>query len=509
VAKDEKARIYQRIVSGTPESFLLERMRVHGFWAHGEGLPPDPPDQAEERAALEKKAADLKQQYSIVKDPEKALAEEKKRRWEESKKRRAEKKAQREAEAKARREAWEETRSRTITHLGEGVSAGLQDVESDRPKLEAAGLPVLNTGVELANAIGITIGRLRWLTFHRRGAVKVHYHRYEIAKKTGGVRQISAPKPHLSSAQHWVQENILSKVAIEAESHGFVPGRSILTNAGPHTRKQIVVNMDLKDFFPSITFRRVKGMFHKVGYSEQVSTILALLCTEPPRVLAEIPNGKRYYVALGERVLPQGACTSPSITNIICRRLDKRLRGLAEKLGYAYTRYADDLTFSGSDKSKVGLLIKSIRSIITDEGFTEHPTKTCVMHRGRRQEVTGLTVNDKCTLNRKERRRLKAILHNAAKHGLESQNRNNHPYFAEYLRGKVAYACMVEPHRAGWWRQMLGEAIREDIPPEPKPKPENVREPQRTVRKPETTQRSTDSESPSKSKKWWQFWVRD
>src|SRR5204863_102450 len=161
-------------------------------------------------------------------------------------------------------------------------------------------------------------------------------------------RYISAPKPALAQAQRWLFVNILSRLEVEAPAHGFVPCCSIVTNAAPHTGRKIVINLDLKDFFPSITFRRVKGLFEKLGYSEHVATVLALLSTEPPRVATEL-DGKVYHVALGQRVLLQGACTSPAITNALCRRLDRRLSGLAKRHGFAYTRYADDLTFSGDN----------------------------------------------------------------------------------------------------------------------------------------------------------------
>src|SRR5207247_6023375 len=126
--------------------------------------------------------------------------------------------------------------------------------------------------------------------------------------------------------------------------------------------------------------------------SEHVATVLGLLCTEPPRVAAEV-DGKVYHVALGERVLPQGACTSPAITNALCRRLDRRLAGLAKRHGFTYTRYADDLTFSGDNGRAVGRLLRSVRSILEAEGFTEDPRKTKGMRRAGRQEVTGVSGN--------------------------------------------------------------------------------------------------------------------
>jgi len=197
----------------------------------------------------------------------------------------------------------------------------------------------------------------------------------------------------------------------------------------------------------------VKGLFAKLGYNEHVSTLLALLCTEPPRVEGEL-DGKVFYVALSDRQLPQGACTSPAITNALCRRLDRRLRGLARRHGASYTLYADDLTFSTDDPSTIGKLLKSVRSILKAEGFAEHEDKTRVMRRARRQVVTGVVVNQKVSLPRDELRELRAIVHNVGKKGLASQNRENLPNFEAHLRGRIAFVNMIDPLRA---RKLWGE----------------------------------------------------
>jgi retron-type reverse transcriptase len=457
MAENEKAKLYREIVQQTNDQVLLERMRLHGFWGR-EGLPQEPADETAERTAIEKEMAQLRKANSVVKNPDKALAAERKRRWEESKKRRAENKKKRAAEQQQRREKYAAFRGTTIVHAGAGVSGGLQNTDTNVELLTERGLPIVRDGAELAAQLGIKLSALRWLTYHRRGATVVHYHRFEIAKKTGGVRCISAPKAALAHAQRWVLDNVLAKLAVEPQAHGFVPGRSIVSNATPHAGKQIVINLDLRDFFPSITFRRVKGLFHALGYSEHVATVLALLCTEPPRVAAEV-DGKIYWVALGERMLPQGACTSPALTNALCWRLDRRLTGLATRHGFAYTRYADDLTLSGDNAKAVGKLLRSVRGIVLSEGYTENANKTRVMRRANRQEVTGVTVNARPKVARQELRTLRAILHNAAKHGLESQNREQRPNFAAYLRGKVAYACMVDPSRAAEWRARLAKAL--------------------------------------------------
>jgi RNA-directed DNA polymerase len=461
---NEKAKLYRRIAQQANSFAVIERMRTLGFWPKGEPIPDDPPEQAAERARIEKELAELRKKKAVVKDVEKALAAERVRRWQESKIRRAEAKIKRIERQTLRRAAWDAKRSETIVHAGPGHSAGLRDVGSDVEALTRRGLPILHAAADLAQAIGMELKAIRWLTYHRRGASLVHYHRYEIAKKTGGVRCISAPKPALALAQRWVLIEVLRKLEPEPQAHGFVPGRSIVTNAVPHAGRAVVINLDLKDFFPSITFRRVKGLFHKVGYGEHIATLLALLCTEPPRVPAVL-DGKTYHVALGARVLPQGACTSPEITNALCRRLDRRLAGLACRHGFVYTRYADDLTFSGDATRAVGRLLRSVRSIVREEGLTEHPAKTHVMRRGGRQEVTGLTVNDRPSVSRDELRRLRAVLHNASRFGLESQNREGRPNFAAHLRGRVGFACMVDPSRAPALQSALSRALGESDGP--------------------------------------------
>jgi retron-type reverse transcriptase len=456
----EKKYLYRRIAGANPH-LVLERMRVHGFWPVGKGLPPAPPEEVEERKKIDAELEALRARSAgkgSAADVELALREERKRRWEESKKRRSEKKKLREARAAERRAEWNKQKKGLLVFAGEGVSAGLRGLESDAAALAKRGLPVLHTPPELAAAIGISIGRLRWLTFHRGGAMLVHYHRYGIPKKSGGIRAISAPKPALAKAQQWVLASVLARLGTEPAAHGFVPERSIVSNATPHVGKAVVVNLDLKDFFPTLTFPRVKGLFESFGYGSAVATCLALLCTEPPRVALEL-DGRALSVALGARVLPQGACTSPAITNLVCRRLDRRLAGLAEKFGFTYTRYADDLTFSRATGDGVGGLLHHVRAILAEEGFVENPKKTHVMRRGRRQEVTGVTVNTKPGVSRRELRQLRAILHNAARDGLASQNREGHPHFAAYLRGRVAFVTMVDPSKREELHAALARAL--------------------------------------------------
>jgi len=454
----DKAALYKLITSQSNDWAVVERMRELGFWPSGQALPEAPVDEATERAKIEGELGKLRAQHATIKDPQKALQEERIRRWQESKARRAETKKTRLEERALRRAAWEAKKKETVAHAGLGVSEHLAKTGSNAAELDKRGLPVIHDAVALAAKMGISLTTLRWLTYHRRASAVVHYHRYAIPKKTGGTRAISAPKKALASAQEWVLDMIVGRLETEPEAHGFVRHRSIVTNASPHVGRRVVVNLDLENFFPTVSFRRVRGLFEKIGYGGQVATLLALVCTEPPRAAAVI-DGKVFRVALGDRMLPQGACTSPGITNAICRKLDRRLAGLAKRHGFTYTRYADDLTFSGDKPEAIGALLRSARSIVSAEGFVEHPRKTRVMRRSRRQEVTGVSVNRKLSIPRDELRELRAILHNVAKRGLASQNRESHPDFAAYLRGRVAFACMVDPDRAPKLRAALARAL--------------------------------------------------
>ena len=244
----------------------------------------------------------------------------------------------------------------------------------------------------------------------------------------------------------WIFERIVSRLSAEPAAHGFLPGRSILSNARLHAGRAVVVNLDLEGFFPSIGFPRVRKVFERIGYSPAVATILALICTECPRRTVVL-DGTTYHVATGPRGLPQGACTSPGLSNQVARRLDRRLSGLAAKLGLAYTRYADDLTFSGDEgfEGRVGYLMAGVRHIAQDEGFAVNESKTRVQRRNAAQMVTGLVVNDRPGVRRDEVRRLRAILHRARTEGLDRQNRDNLPDFRAWLLGKIAFVRMARP----------------------------------------------------------------
>jgi retron-type reverse transcriptase len=168
-----------------------------------------------------------------------------------------------------------------------------------------------------------------------------------------------------------------------------------------------------------------------------------------------IYNGTRWHVATGPRGLPQGACTSPAISNLISRRMDARLSGIAKKLGWTYTRYADDLSFSSQSRERIGYLLARIRHITADEGFVVNEKKTRVLKPAARQTVTGVTVNVEPSVSRRKRRELRAILHNAKKTGLAAQNRSRRTHFGSWIRGMIGFVQMVNPRQASKLREQL------------------------------------------------------
>jgi retron-type reverse transcriptase len=284
------------------------------------------------------------------------------------------------------------------------------------------------------------------------------YVSFEVPKASGGTRAIHAPIAPLKEIQRTILREILAPLPVHPACHGFVPKHSTVSNASPHLRAAVVVKTDLRDFFPSVHYRRVRGFFLQVGYNEEVATLLARLTTHRPT----LPDKRVVWPG----ALPQGAPTSPALANLVCRRLDQRLAGLARRAGATYTRYADDLTFSFAKELEISLsrFLWWVDQICQQEGFAEHAGKRRVLRRASQQRVTGLVVNDTLSVPRAARRRFRAILHNCRRHGVDSQARGREG-FAGYLRGFAAYVTMVQPRLgkklADEVRQVLESASRD------------------------------------------------
>ncbi|MBK9951895.1 MAG: RNA-directed DNA polymerase [Candidatus Competibacteraceae bacterium] len=369
-------------------------------------------------------------------------------------------KARREEERRVRKrlrqQAWAAYRQAHLVHLGADVfhhdtpDQDRYDLPDPEARRETNGLPEIKDAKALAKALELTMPQLRWLAFQREVDTGSHYQYWTIPKRDGGQRLISSPKPTLKKTQRWILRQIAERLPVHGAAHGFLPGRSVYSNAAVHAGARQIIKFDIRHFYPTVTWRRVKGLFRKGGYGEQVATVLALLCTEAPRELLEL-EGKPYHVASGPRALPQGAPTSPALSNTVCLRLDCRLSGLTQKLGFRYTRYADDLTFSwhALEPPPLGRLLRGVHLILKAEGFIPHPDKTRVLRHGRRQTVTGLVVNaappdcSPARIPRNKIRELRAALHNRlnGKPGKEGES-------LAQLRGWVAYLHMTDPEKA-------------------------------------------------------------
>ena len=307
-------------------------------------------------------------------------------------------------------------------------------------------IPEITTLGDLADTLRLHPDDLGWLI--SRNAE--HYrHRWQVKPKSGRFRLIESPKVLLKFAQREVLRKILQAIPPHEAARGFRPGCSVRDFVEPHTGKMLLVRFDLEDFFPSITAARVLQIFLTAGYPESVARALTRLTTHaaPPSVLEEkeLTWPERRRLAIPH--LPQGAPTSPALANLSAFRLDCRLAGLAKAAGADYTRYADDLLFSGgADFARQARRFEVVvGAILIEEGFRPNHHKTRVLRQGHQQHAAGLVLNEKPNIDRREFDRLKAILTNCARHGPASQNRENHPEFAAHLQGKLAWVRFIHP----------------------------------------------------------------
>lgn len=315
-------------------------------------------------------------------------------------------------------------------------------------------VPPIVTAGDLADWLSLTPAELEWFADlkglnHRSGEPRLgHYHYRVLQKRSGGRRLIEAPKPNLKAIQRRILDHMLALVPAHPCSHGFLRKRSIRTFAAPHTGQEVVLRMDLEDFFPSISRARVQGLFRTIGYPERVADLLGGLCTNitPRRIFEEMNHPH----------LPQGAPTSPAIANLCAFHADCRLAGLAKSAGATYTRYGDDLAFSGEEFAR-GARRFSIHAaaILLDEGFEVNHRKTRVMRAGVRQKIAGVVVNERVNVPREDFDRLKAILTNCARLGPASQNRDGHADFRAHLLGRISFVAMVNPARGAKLRAIF------------------------------------------------------
>jgi len=321
-------------------------------------------------------------------------------------------------------------------------------------------VPKLVTEADLCAWFETSPEQLAWLAdVHgrertRSGRLRQYLYTW-VRKRSGGVRLLEIPKSKLKSMQRRILKDILGCIPAHPAACGFVPNGSVLRFVSPHTGKRFVIRMDLKDFFTSVQISRVHALFRTVGYSENIARVLAGICTNsvPPDVLA-IPEWRDPSAALHKQKmrtphLPQGAPTSPALANLCAYKLDVRLSALAKRFDWSYSRYADDLLFSGRKGGRAFMTQFQIWSgaIAIEESFELNMRKTRFMPPGSRQHAAGLVLNEKPNISRDDFDTLKAILHNCAKHGPASQNREQHANFRAHLLGRISYVAHIHRDR--------------------------------------------------------------
>lgn len=308
-----------------------------------------------------------------------------------------------------------------------------------RPYIQHPLIPGLDSLHDLSTTTHLSPGLLFKLSKHNSWYYKV----YTIPKSSGGVREIAEPARPMKAVQYWISENILQHLPLHPAATGFRKGQSTLKNANIHKNNKYVLCLDLNDFFPSIKYPFVYTIFHSLGYNMHVSHILASLCTL---------NGR----------LPQGGVTSPILSNLCCVRLDRRISGYCGPRNIAYTRYADDMTFSSMSSKRLVGLYQRVKTIIEDEHFALNEAKTRYMGPARRKKITGLVVGDgQAGIGRKLERTIRASIYNLSK--------NNElagiSWTEEQLRGWLAYLHSVDLNRhQRMIKYIRGLSVRLDIP---------------------------------------------
>jgi RNA-directed DNA polymerase len=325
----------------------------------------------------------------------------------------------------------------------------------------------LHTRDDIAQLLELTTKQLNFHLYVLPSRKK--YKTFIVPKKSGGIRLISAPASPIKIIQHKLKQVLDSVYSPKPATHGFVSGRSIVSNARLHKKRRYVLNIDLDDFFPTIHFGRVRGLFMGNPYNlnDEVATVLAQICCH-------------------RKILPQGAPTSPTISNMICARLDAKLQQLAKEHQCTYSRYADDITFSTNRSKFPSVLARlsdigqvevgsELSSVIQENGFKVNSKKVRLQTKQQRQEVTGLIVNKYPNVPRQYVKQVRAILHAWSKFTLESTAKNyfenyaNHRYsnpqsyrppFQKIILGKIQFIGMVKGKHNPVYLGLLREFAR-------------------------------------------------
>lgn len=342
------------------------------------------------------------------------------------------------------------TAAKDKKHSDEFISETLSYADG----LDSKGLPVIFDQQHLSYLLCMEHRNLRQLV----KSASSYYKYFAIKKRRGGLRRIMSPYSELRDVQTWIKENILDKIELPNCVKAFVKGRNIMENAKMHEGRKYILKVDITNFFESIGVRQVYVVFRKMGYDRSVAAWLANLCTakiedykyEQLEDQEEIQKLFNDLYHKSEPFLVQGAPTSPGLANIICNRMDKRMMGLANKHGFTYSRYADDMTFSADKKDRLPK-VSMIRKIVETEGFHLNEEKIELLHEGNRQIVTGLLVDNHVRVPGRYKKDIKRHIHFCLKYGGREHFHRIAPgkaFGKEWLAGRIRYIHSVEPETA-------------------------------------------------------------
>jgi RNA-directed DNA polymerase len=292
--------------------------------------------------------------------------------------------------------------------------------KTDTIRLNMLGLPVIQTMDDFSDVTHIS----KYTLFNLSRNADKFYTTYKIAKKNGSFRTISQPSKKLKGLQSWILVNILNELKVSGSCKGFERGSSTYENAKPHVGANSILTIDLKDFFPTITQKQIFNIFKAIGYNSLISVILSNICT-----------------CQGQ--LPQGGPCSPKLANLVAWKLDVRIQGYVGKRGINYTRYADDLSFSGLTPLKVVQILPMIKKIVEAESFKINPLKTRIAGLSTAKIVTGLTLyNDNIGVGSKKYKLIRAKIHSLT---LEKDTSNTKLLYE--VNGWLAYLNSVDKKR--------------------------------------------------------------
>ena len=325
-----------------------------------------------------------------------------------------------------------------------------EEIKKYSKNLEDKGLPIIYSLPHLALLAGVDIER----TLNTCNSSRLQlYKRFKLKKKRGGYRVIHTPNDELKYLQRWILKNILEKVPSHKSCKGFDKATSINENAQIHLKSGAILKIDLLRFYDSINEKRVFGIFRSIGYHPNLAVSMAKICTVEPDLNLiysfkknEI-NLQNFIIDKNEGILAQGSPTSPKLSNLILINLDKRLTGLANKYGLNYSRYADDITFSGNIV-QLKRIKKIVYHIINGENLFVNYGKTKIIKRGGQFLITGINVEGKiCKVPGKKKREIEHPLFHCINNGVKNhlraagiKNRN----FKDWLFGNISFVYSIE-----------------------------------------------------------------